>query len=94
MQGKLDLVRVIEVLLYTHLVHVITGVPSSRYECVPHKRVGVPLQKTIETLYVNHGIDLNGSVRLFLFGTAGGFFFLFCFVFCFCAAFTCHYKER
>ena len=26
-QRKLDLVRVIGVLLYTHLVHVITGVP-------------------------------------------------------------------
>ena len=65
-------------------MHVITGVPSSRYECVPHKRVGVPLQTTIETLYVNHGIDLNGSVRLLLFGTAGGFFFCFVFFVLFC----------
>ena len=65
-QGKLDLVRVIGALLYTHLVHVITGLPSSRYECVPHKRVGVPLQMTVDTLYVNHGIDLNGFVRLLL----------------------------
>ena len=65
-QGKLDLVRVIGALLYTHLVHVITGLPGSRYECVPHKRVGVPLQMTVDTLYVNHGIDLNGFVRLLL----------------------------
>ena len=65
-QRKLDLVRVVGVLLYTHLVHVITGVPTSRYECVPHKRVGVPLQTTVETLYVNHGIDLNNFVWLLL----------------------------
>ena len=65
-QGKMDLVRVIGALLYTHLVHVITGLPGSRYECVPHKRVGVPLQMTVDTLYVNHGIDLNGFVRLLL----------------------------
>ena len=81
-QGKLDLVRVIGVLLYTHLVHVITGIPSSRYECVPHKRVGVPLQTTVETLYVNHGIDLNGSVRLLLFGTAGCCCCCCCFFLC------------
>ena len=61
MQGKLDLVRVIGVLL-----HEIKGLPSSHYECVPHKRVGVALQTTVETLYVNHGIDLNNFVWLLL----------------------------
>ena len=58
------------------------------YECVPHKRVGVTLQTTVETLYVNHGIDLNNFVWLLLCDhqhkkkTAGGL-----------AAFTSYYEE-
>ena len=57
-QRKLDLVRVIGVLLYTHTVHVITGVPTSRYECVHHKRVGVALETTVETLYEKYHTEV------------------------------------
>ena len=57
-QRKLDLVRVIGLLLYTHLVHVITGVPTSRYECVHHKRVSVALETTVETLYEKYNTEV------------------------------------
>ena len=71
-QRKLDLVRVVGVLLYTHLVHVITGVPTSRYECVHHKRVGVALETTVETLYEKYIILRSANTKYHLF-----FFFFY-----------------
>ena len=49
-QGKLDLVRVIGVLLYTHLVHVITGVlPHVTSVFITRESACVALETTVET---------------------------------------------